>query len=151
MSTVAMSGADSVIINNRILSDFADGDFAMLEFPNDIANVKTGKNGNSIYSLNTTGKQSEVTLRIIRASADDKYLNGLINQQQLNFAGKILDTGEFVKQVGDGAGNVANDTYLMSGGIFTKSVGAKANAEGDTEQSVSIYKIKFSNSPRVIT
>jgi hypothetical protein len=146
-----MSGADSLIINNRILADFADGNYGELTFPNEIASVKTGKNGNSIYALNETGRQSELKIRLIRGSSDDKFMNGLIANQQANFAGFVLMIGQLIKKIGDGLGNVGNDTYLMSGGIFTKQVEAKANAEGDSEQSVSIYTIKFSNNPRVIT
>lgn len=151
MSTVALSGQDTIILNNRVLTDFAEGTVAELEFPNEIAAVKTGKNGNSIYALNEIGKNAGLKLRIIRGSADDKYLQNLITLQQLNFAGTILNTGEFVKQIGDGAGKISNDTYLLSGGIFTKAIPAKSNVEGDTEQSVSMYELKFSNSPRVLT
>lgn len=151
MSTIAMSGSDTLNLNNRILSDYADGNYGDLTFPNEIAAVKTGKNGNSIYSLNETGKQSELKLRIIRGSADDKFINGLLAQQQNNFAGFTLLIGQFIKKIGDGRGNIANDKYICSGGVFTKQVEAKANAEGDTEQSVAIYTIKFSNSPRVIS
>lgn len=151
MSTIALSGNDSVIINNRIFADFADGNVAELTFPNDIATVKTGKDGNSIYGLNETGKQSELKLRLIRGSADDKFLNGLLAQQQLNFAGFPLMVGQFIKKIGDGSGNIKSDTYIMSGGVFTKQVEAKSNVEGESEQSVSIYTLKFSNSPRVIT
>lgn len=150
MSTVAMSGSDTIKINNRILADLADTDTAVLTFPNDIASVKTGKNGNSIYGLNETGKQCELVLRIIRGSADDKFLNNLMANQQNGFASFILMTGEFVKRIGDGLGNVANDTYITSGGVFTKQIEAKSNIEGDTEQSVAIYHLKFSNAPRII-
>ncbi len=151
MSTVALSGSDTVTINNRVFADFADGDCAELTFPNDIANVKTGKNGNAIYGLNTTGRQCEFKLRLIRASADDKFMNGLLANQQLNFAATVLMIGQFVKKIGDGAGNVASDTYDVSGGVFTKQVEGKTNVEGDTNQSVSVYTIKFSNAPRAIT
>ncbi len=104
MSTVALSGSDTVMINNRVFADLADGDCAVLTFPNDIANVKTGKNGNSIYGLNESGKQAELSLRLVRGSADDKFMNNLLSQQQSNFAGTVLLIGEFVKQLGDGAG-----------------------------------------------
>src|SRR5574343_365456 len=106
MSTIALSGNDSVIINNRIFADFADGNVAELTFPNDIATVKTGKDGNSIYGLNETGKQSELKIRLIRGSADDKFLNGLLAQQQQNFAGFPLMIGQFIKKIGDGSGNI---------------------------------------------
>jgi hypothetical protein len=151
MATVALSGNDTIIINNRPITDLADGDVAMLEFPNNVAEVKTGKNGNSIYSLNETGKNSELTLRVIRGSSDDKFLNQLLSNQSTNFAGTVLMIAEFIKRVGDGQGNISNDTYICSGGIFQRLVPAKSNVEGDTGQSVCEYKIKFSNTPRVIT
>ncbi len=151
MPTVAMSGSDTIVINNRILADVADANTVELTYPNDIANVKTGKNGNSIYGLNESGKQCEVKVRLIRGSSDDKFMNGLLSQQQQNFAGTVLLIGQFIKKIGDGKGNITSDTYVMSGGVFTKQVEGKSNVEGDTEQSISIYTLKFSNSPRAIT
>lgn len=150
MSTIAMSGNDTIIINNRILTDLAEGDVADLTFPNDIAQVKTGKNGNSIYGLNNSGFQSDFKIRLIRGSNDDVFLNNLLNQQNLNFAGFVLMQGQFVKKLGDGQGNITSDTYITSGGVFTKQVEAKSNVEGDAGQSVAVYQIKFTNSPRSI-
>lgn len=151
MNTVTLSGNDSTIIDNVPLTDLADGDCTIITFPNDIANLKTGKNGNSIYGLNESGKQAEMKVRVLRGSADDKRLNAKMVQQEANFAGTILMQGEFVKKLGDGLGNVTSDTYITSGGIFTKRVEAKTNTDGDTEQSVAIYTIKFSNAPRILT
>jgi hypothetical protein len=151
MGPVALSGQDTIILNNQVLTGLADGNFVELTFPNDIANVKTGKNGNSIYGFNESGKQCEVKIRTLRGSSDDKFLNNLLTQQQLNFAGTVLLTGQFVKKIGDGQGNITSDTYIMSGGVFTKIPEAKSNAEGETEQSLAIYTIKFTNAPRVLT
>lgn len=151
MSTVALSGNDTVIINNRIFADLADVNCIELTFPNDIANVKTGKNGNSIYGLNETGRQCEMKLRLIRASSDDKFMQSLLSQQQLNFAGTVLLIGQFIKRVGDGKGNVSSDIYILSGGVFNKQVPAKTNTEGETEQSISEYMLKFTNAPRTLT
>lgn len=150
MATVSMTGSDTLKINGRILNDLADGDVVALTFPNDIATVKTGKNGNSIYGLNESGKQCEVVVRVIRGSADDKFMLQILSNQQNDFASFVLMTGEFTKRVGDGAGNVKADTYITSGGVFNKPVEAKSNVEGDSEQSVAIYHLKFSNAPRVI-
>lgn len=150
MPTVAMSGNDTIKINNRVLADLANANTFELTYPNDIANVQTGKNGNSIYSLNESGRQADVKIRVIRGSADDKFLNGLLSNQQLNFASMVLLIGEFIKKVGDGTGKITNDTYVLSGGVFNKHVEGKSNTEGDAEQSVSIYSIKFANSPRAI-
>lgn len=151
MPTIALSGADTINLNNRVLTDLADGNCVELTYPTEIANVKTGKNGNSIYGLNESGKQAELSIRVIRGSNDDKWLNNLLAQQQANFAGTVLLVGQFIKKLGDGAGNVASDTYIASGGVFTKGVEAKSNVDGETDQSISVYKMKFSNAPRVIS
>lgn len=151
MSTVAMSGSDTLQLNNHIFANLGTGDVAILTYPNEIASVKTGKNGNSVYGLNETGKNAELAIKVIRGSTDDKFLLALLNQQQLNFAGFVLMTGEFVKKIGDGAGKISSDTYIVSGGVFTHIPEAKSNVEGDTEQSEIPYKIKFSNAPRTIT
>ena len=150
MATVALSGNDLVKINEKILADFADGDIASLTFPNELAALKTGKNGNTIYSLNETGKQAELVLRLVKGSSDDKFLASLLSSQKNNFSGFVLLSGELVKRIGDGSGNIVSDTYIMSGGVFTKEVEAKSNVEGDTSQSVSVYTIRFSKSPRAI-
>jgi len=151
MSTVALSGSDTVVIDNVLLKDLADGNAVELTFPNEIAVVKTGKNGNSIYGLNETGKQCEVKVRVIRGSDSDKYLNGKLAQQQANFSGTILMIGSFIKKVGDGLGNVTSDTYIMSGGVFSKQVEGKTNVDGEAEQSVAMYTMRFSNAPRILT
>lgn len=151
MSSATLSGQDVININGRILADLGDGNCVELTFPNDIAQVKTGKNGNSLYALNESGRQAEVKLRVLRGSSDDKYLQGLMAAQQENFAGTILMTGQFVKKLGDGQGNITHDTYIASGGVFTKRIEGKMNVDGETEQSLSIYSIKFANAPRVIT
>lgn len=151
MGSVAMSGSDTLSINNHVFADFADATVAELTFPNDIAAVKTGKNGNSIYGLNETGRNAELKIRVLRASADDKFLNGLLAQQQNNFAGFPLMIGQFIKKIGDGAGNITSDTYVCGGGVFTKYPAGKTNVEGETDQSVAEYTIKFANAPRAIT
>lgn len=150
MSTTSLTGKDTIKINNRILNDFADGDTADLVHPNKLVNVKTGKNGNSIYAYNYSGQQCEVTLRILRGSSDDKYLNNLLALFKNDPAAFSLIQGEFGKNVGNGAGGITQDIYIMSGGVFDKNVDVKENTEGDTEQAISIYHLVFSNSPRSI-
>lgn len=151
MTTVAMSGNDLFSIDNRVLVDFADGDCVMLTFPNEIANVTTGKNGNSIYGQNETGRQCEVVLRLVRGSNDDKYMNGRLAAQTGNFAAFPLMQGQFIKKIGDGRGNILSDTYVLGGGIFTGQVEGKNNVNGETDQSVSEYKMKFALAPRALT
>lgn len=151
MSTIAMTGSDTITINGTILTDLADGNCIELTFPNDIANVKTGKNGNALFGLNQTGNQAESKLRVIRGGATDKYLNGLLAQQQNNFAGFPLLVGNFIKKVGDGLGNITSDTYVLAAGVFQKIPEGKSNVEGETEQSVAMYMVKWAQAVRVIT
>lgn len=146
-----LTGQDTIIINNRILSDLANADAATLDFPTDLATVTTGKNGNTIYALNESGKQADVVLRVLRGSEDDKFLNSLLVQMLANFAGFVLMTGEFTKKLGDGKGSILKDTYILSGGVISKGVAAKTNTEGDAEQGISIYNLKFSYTPRALT
>jgi len=65
--------------------------------------------------------------------------------------GTVLAFGQFIKKIGDGAGNILSDTYVMSGGVFTKPVEAKTNVEGETDQSIALYTMKFANAPRALT
>ena len=150
-ATVTLSGSDTVSLNNRVFTGLATGDCVMLTFENEIANLKTGKNGNSVYSLNETGKQATLEIHVLRGCSDDRYMNSLLAQQQANFAGTVLNFGEFIKKLGDGQGNITSDTYVMGGGIFTKVPEAKTNVEGDAEQSIVKYFMRFSNAPRALT
>ena len=148
---VSLTGDDTIKINNQILADFADGDTAVLDFPNDLVNAKTGKDGNSIYAFNNTGRQCTFVLRLLRRGSDDIFLNNLFEQFKNNPAGFALLNGEFIKNVGDGQGNIQQDIYTLSGGIFKRGVNAKENAEGDTEQAIAVWNLLFTNAPRSMT
>lgn len=150
MAVNSLTGSDTVTINDRVFADFGDGDIVTLTYPNELVAVKTGKNGNSIYALNETGRQVDVEIRVLRASADDKFLNSLKLAMEADLPSFALLTGQFVKRVGDGLGAVNNEIYTLSGGIFSQSVDAKSNVEGDTEQALSVYRLKFTNAPKSI-
>ncbi len=150
MPTVSLSGSDTIVINDRVMYDLADGDVAELDYPNELMKVKTGKNGNSIYAFDNTGEQCDFKLRLIRGSDDDKFMNALLTTMRNNPAPFEVMDGQFTKQSGDGDGNITNDTYILGGGVFTKQVPAKSNVEGDVTQSVSVYELKFTNSERGI-
>ena len=148
--SLSLTGNDTLKLRDRVFADFADGDYAVLTFPNDIAALKTGKDGNTIYALNETGRQAELVIRVLRGSSDDKFLQNILAEQRNDFSGFVTLEGELVKRVGDGQGNITTDTYLVTGGVFTKNVEVKSNAEADTEQSVSVYTIAFGNNTRTL-
>lgn len=155
MASVSLTGNDSFILFRAgtplLIQDFADGDTAMLEYPNNSVEVTTGKNGNALFAFNSTGILVNVTLRILRAGPSDKFINSRLAELQADLASFILLEGEFIKRVGDGQGNVTSDTYRLGGGIIQKPPGVKENVEGDTEQSVTIWNLVFTNSGRALT
>jgi len=151
MTAVAITGKDTLVLKQRVFTDLADGDASVIDFPNDLVSMKTGKNKNTIYAKNATGLNAELTLRVIKGSGDDKYLNGELAQITNDMPKYVLMKGSFVKKIGDGEGNVTSDTYNISGGIVKKPVGAKDNVEGDTEQAVSIYVISVALAERSLS
>lgn len=153
---VSLTGKDTISLGSRglalrIFNDLADGDTGNLDFPNNLVESKTGKNGNTIYAFNSTGKVSLLTIRVLRGSPDDKYLNSEMNRYLQDPAAYTLIDGEFVKRIGNGLGEVTNDVYRMSGGIIQKFPVVKENVEGDVEQSVSIWSVQFANNSRSLS
>jgi hypothetical protein len=150
-SSVALSGDDTLVINNRVMNDLATGTYARITYANQIANIKTGKSNNAIFSDNPTGQQAKLELFVLRGSSDDKYLNNLKTQQQQGFASTVLNFGEYIKNIGDGQGNVTKDTAILSAGVFAKNVDGESNAEGDPNQAVAKYEIDFATAIRTLT
>lgn len=150
MSTVSLTGNDTLIIDGFNLIDLADADNGVLTHPNELMTVKTGKNGNTLYAYNATGQQGELVVRVIRGSASDRFLNQRMKQMQADPASFVLMRGTFIKRAGNGLGLTTNDTYVLIGGVFFKKVDAKSNAEGDTEQAVAVYSIRWGNVLRAI-
>lgn len=150
-NSVTLTGDDVVILSDRILADLADGDAVVIDVPNDIVTGKKGKNGNVTISFNAQGEVVDVTLRVLKGSADDKYLNSELNSYRQNKSGYVLLTAEFIKNVGDGEGNIIKEIYTLSAGFIKKLPAVKDNVEGDNEQSVSVYALQFMNANRSMT
>lgn len=150
MPTYNLVSDGTLTLYGRVLADFADDDVSAISFGTDIANLKTGKNGNTIYTKNEQGRNADATVRLIRGSSDDQFIQSKLDQQEQDFATAELAFGEFVLRIGDGNGAVANDTYTLKGGIITRPVDGKENVSGDTVQGVAIYNLKFADGKRSI-
>lgn len=150
MTTDTITADDTLTLYDRVIVDFADGDASTITFPNELFAMSTGKNGNTIYTKNETGKNSDVVLRLIRGSSDDRFLQQKLAEADADFVSQELATGEFVKRVGDGQGNVVRDVYTLRGGIFSNRVDTRENVAGDTEQAVAVYRMKFARTQRGI-
>lgn len=141
MGSVTITGKDILTLNSRILRDVADGDWAKLEFDDDIGTMKVSKDGNAIYADSQQGYKGRLSMRILLGSSDDKFLNSALAQWRQNSSGFVLMAGSLTKRVGDGLGNVTNESYQYVGGQFKKMPSIKSNSDGDTEQSVRVYEI----------
>lgn len=139
--SMALTGKDTIIVDTVMLTDFADGDTASLEMPNNLAEYKAGKNGNVIIAYNAQGEVGTFTLRLLAGSKNDKYMSAR-QQEYINDSASFVPLAmEFIKRVGDGEGNVTNIVYQLAGGVIQKIPAGKENVEGDTVQAVSIYPI----------
>jgi hypothetical protein len=132
--SMAIVGKDSLVINEHVFADFATGDTINAVNNNDIAAIKAGKNGNSVIAYNATGEQGELTVTLIRGGVDDKYLASEMAAFLNDPPSYVPMSGEYIKRLGDGAGNVTSLIYQLRGGVIKKIPETKENVEGDTDQ-----------------
>jgi hypothetical protein len=151
MGSFSLLGTDTIKIGERVLADFGSGEVAKISYPTELATVKTGKNGNTIFVQNASGFQASLEVKVIRGSADDKALQSLLTSYRSNPTAFVLQNAELSKKIGDGTGVVSADTYVLTGGIPTKQVEVTVNVEGDTEQAISSYTFVFAVSDRAIS
>lgn len=150
MATYALTGNDTLILNNRLFQDFADGDTITITFPNEKVGGTTGKNDNTVYATNRQGSNIRVELRIVAASKDDIWLNGLSLQQDRDLPSFELLNGSFTKRVGDGFGKVKFINYVLLGGTFEQDIDTKENLQGETDQGIAVYRMFFAKGQRAI-
>lgn len=132
------------------LSDFADGIVAQLSAANEIGTVTTGYNGNGLGAHNEPGRQRTLTLRLVKASSDDKRINEtyeLWKNRDMRF--KPLSM-KFTKNISHSDGNVTHDTtecyFGIPGGVPEQLI----DTTGSTEQVVSVYTFTFANYKRIV-
>lgn len=150
MTTYALTGNDTFILNDRVFQDFADGSTITITFPNEKVGSSTGKNNNTVFATNMQGKNVQVELRVVAGSKDDAYLNGLSITQDRDLPTFTLMNGSFTKRVGDGQGKVKFINYVLLGGVFRQGVDTNENLQGETEQGLAIYRMLFAQGERGI-
>lgn len=150
MPTYNLVSDGTLTLYDRVFNDFADDDISAITFPNDLVTVKTGKNGNTIYSKNEPGRNATAVLRLIRGSSDDQFMQTKLSLMKQDFVATELAFGEFAMRLGDGSGNIARDVYTLKGGVITRPVDGKENVSGDTAQGVSVYNLVFADADRSI-
>lgn len=143
MGTTTITGQDTLVLYGRVFNDLAEGDVSSLTYPTDRVKMTTGKNQNTIYAKDEAGNNGDLTLRIVKGSDDDRFLNSKFSASEQDFATTELATGSLVKRLGDGQGNVSREVYTLGGGILSRGVDGKSNSSGDTGQGVAVYNMKF--------
>lgn len=150
MTTYALTGNDTFILNDRVFNDMADGSTITISFPNEKTGHTTGKNGNTIYSTDKQGLNAEVELRLIAGSKDDIWLNGINIEQERDLPRFTLLNGSFTKRIGDGTGNVKFINYVLLGGVIRQNIDTNENLQGETEQGLAVYRLFFATAERAI-
>ena len=145
---LSLNGNDVIILNGRLMTKFFDKDYGVLNFPNENANVKVGKNGNAVITLVNMGRLGELTLRILLGTTDDAFINSIQRAFQIDPPTFSTVTGQIVKRSGDGQGTPRDVVYDLLGGVPTTVPEAKSNSDGDEEQGVVIWKFKFARGSR---
>ena len=141
--TYRLTGQDTFVLWGRTLTDFADGDIATVTTDNNIASSVVGKSGNIIIAKDEQGKKCTVTLRLLKGSDDDAFINGYYKTYELDSALFILGNGSFSKRLGDGSGNLVYDTRYLRAVHFTRPpYDITSNVNGSTEQAVTVYTMQ---------
>lgn len=131
-----------------VLNDFAAGAVADLTAPNEISSTTTGYNGNSLGAHNEPGRQRECSLRIVKGSDDDKRLNQNYNLWKNRSSLFRPLKMSFTKNVAHEDGSLTKDTVDCFFGLPAGQPAQTVNTEGDTEQVISVYMLRFGNSER---
>ena len=147
---ISLNGNDTISINGILQTDLADGDVGHITFPNEFVTMKPGKNNNTLIAFNAMGQLAELTLRFIRGSVNDQQIYELYRSFVFSPATFNLVEASIVKVIGDGNGNITTDAYTLTGGVPMSVPEVKSNVEGDTEQGVTIWKLRFAMGTRQI-
>lgn len=143
MGRYVLTGDDTLVINQRPIVDLADGDVITITVDNDISSTQVGKNKNMIIAKDEQGNLGTITLRLLKGSADDRFLQTYYQTYEADSALFIIGEGNFSKRLGDGQGNVLFDNYVLSGLHFNrKPTESTWNVNGATEQAVTVYQLR---------
>jgi hypothetical protein len=140
------SGSDIIEIDDRLLTDFADGDVATLTFPNQKITKFSGDEGNTITVENANGTQAQLQLRILQNSRDYQYLKLRMAQQDADIVSMKKLTARFTKVTGNENGKLTKDTISCYGGNFLNNVQFIKGKNGNVEAAVAVFTILFSRS-----
>lgn len=143
MAIDTLVGRDTIILDGREMTDVGYGDVVSVEMPNSFVTLETGKDGNTVFVFQESGRQINVKLRVLVGRDDDQWLNAKFETMKNDFIHHSLFTMSLAKQVGDGNGGVITTRWQLEGGVFTTPPSTKYNVSGDGEQAIQEYSFAF--------
>lgn len=143
MAVDTLVGKDTIIIDGRTITDVGYGDVVTIDRPNAFTSMESGKDGNTVFIYQESGRQINVKLRVLVGREDDQWLNAKLEQMKNDFIHHKLFTMTLAKQVGDGQGQVITTRWTLEGGAFTTAPSTKYNVSGDGEQAIQEYSFGF--------
>lgn len=143
MAIDTLVGQDTIILDDRQITDVGFGDVVVLDMPNTFMEMESGKDGNTVFVFMESGRQIQVKLRVLVGRDDDRWLNAKLESMKNSFIGQTLMTLTLAKRVGDGKGGIITTRWNLEGGMFTVPPSTRYNVSGDKEQAIQEYSLGF--------
>lgn len=150
LTQISLTGTDTLQIFGRTITGFGNGDYFKFAFDEELIKMEIGKDGNAVIAQNAPGTKSKGVLKILRGCPDDVFLNAGLSAELGNFSRFALGNCVARKVIGTGNGNITNDVYILSGGVYSKFPGVTGNQQGDTEQAMAVYEFMFAAVTRTL-
>jgi len=141
-SIVFNADATSLILNGNAIADFIEGDILELAPVNPLTSHVNGANGSVNINKRSDAGVHDLTVRVIKYSDSDVYLNSQLNQETpVLFNGSCKEN--YIKDGNDGV-----ESWLLENGSFTTRPGSvKNNTDGNSNVE---YVLRFRNCVRNI-
>ena len=150
MSYIATVGQETLTLKigteTHLFDSGADGDYIVVDNPNDDVVQTIGQNGNVIYTRNEQGRAVDLTLRVVNGSPADIFLINAGNQAlsamdndvaSFKFIGATITTFK-----SDGT-STKKITLQLINGVISKTPNWTVNAEGNASEAIHEYSLKF--------
>lgn len=148
--TLTITGMYNGNLVTQIFNTLSDKSTVNITFPNKLLTLTVGKNANAIAAANKKGMIAMMELRPLAANIDDLFLLSQLAQWSSNPTAFVALSGTFVKNFGDGMGNIVKKSYILNFGFVEENVPLTENVEGETDQAVAMYKLIWGNAVPVI-
>jgi len=123
----------TLTLNGRTIEDSPEGDMFTVAYGNDITNQTQGVNGGKVIKERNDKDDGLLTIRLLRYSADDAFMNNAVNNPDIT----IFDGSLKINFTRDGVDGV--ETHSIAGGsLITRSDNTANNQDGEDVQEYSI-------------